>query len=171
MNHNAQEFLKQLHATNAETNGRKYHKLARRTGLMESYAASWHGRGIFQARLNVRVERYPDRCEVTGANLEQSEKDLDWKPVKVKRRLLTEDEWQTIIEWVSAAGFWELPTSDNAASCMDGEVWTIEGFRDGRYHEVRRLTGSVIDGTGEEVFRFGQRLARLAGLRDADDGM
>jgi hypothetical protein len=45
----------------------------------------------------------------------------------------------------------------------------IEGFRDGRFHFVRRNTWSILDGEGAEVFGVGKSMARLAGLTRFED--
>jgi hypothetical protein len=137
-----------------------------RRRVVESYAASWHGRGVFQERFRIRIDRYARRYELTAEVLELDEAG-DWQPVRVTTRPLSPEEWAQVGGWIDAAVFWELPHRDQAPGVLDGDCWTIEGYRDGRYHEVYRHTGSVLDGTGAAVYELGRRLARLAGLDHA----
>jgi hypothetical protein len=134
-----------------------------RRGLVESYQACWHGRGVFQERLCVRVDRFPGRCEITAQVLELAESG-DWLPAHVQVKPLTPPEWEAVRAWLEE-GFWQQPSRDGAAAVMDGDCWRIEGYRRGVYHEVYRHTGSVVDGSGSEVYELGRRLAALAGLR------
>jgi hypothetical protein len=133
-----------------------------RRGILESYLACWHGYGIFQERLCVRVDRYRNRCEIAAEVLELDESG-DWQPAHTRTRLLTPTEWEQLSAWVEA-GFWGQPRRVTAGAVMDGDCWRIEGYRDGEYHQVYRHTGSVIDGSGAEVYELGRRLAALAGL-------
>jgi hypothetical protein len=133
-----------------------------RRGLVESYQVCWQGRGFPQERLCVRVDRYRNRCELVGQVLAMREGG-DWQPAHTQTRLLTPAEWEQIGAWVEA-GFWQQPGRDAAAPVMDGDCWRIEGWRGGRYHEVYRHSGSLVDGSGAGVYELGKRLARLAGL-------
>jgi hypothetical protein len=92
----------------------------------------------------------------------------EWQPAHTQRRLLTPPEWEQVALWVEAA-FWRQPGRDGAAPVMDGDCWDIEGYRGGDYHAVYRHTGSLLDGTGAEVYELGRRLATLAGLRCFED--
>jgi hypothetical protein len=98
--------------------------------------------------------------------LEQDERG-DWQPAHVQVRPLTLAEWEQVTAWVEA-GFWSQPNRDGTPAVMDGDCWRIEGYRDGRYHEVYRHTGSMLAGSGVEVYGLGRRLAELAGLRHFD---
>jgi hypothetical protein len=157
------EFLKQLEAANAEARLREFRKLARRTGLVEAYVATWHGRGVLQEKLCICVDRCRDGCEITAQTLEQDEHG-DWQPARTQGRPLTLAEWEQVGAWLEA-GFWQLSSRDAAGAVMDGDCWRMEGYRDDTYHNVYRHTGSLIDGSGAEVYELGRRLARLAGLR------
>src|SRR5262245_8944073 len=144
---------------------RAHRKLATRTGLLESYAAAWHYEGGCLdpgGRLQVRVNRYRVRATIKAEAFD------DWQdaPSEVKRRFLSATDWQRLIEWVDAAGFWQLPIShDHSAAGFHTESWTIEGFRDDQFHFVRRTTWSVLEGVGAKVFRLGKCMAHLAGLK------
>lgn len=133
-----------------------------RQGLIESYGAVWHGRGVLQEMVRIRVDRFPDRLSILGETLQLT--DQGWEPVKSISQPLSEADWRQIQEWVLNSEFWSLPERDQAAPMLDGDSWEIQGYRDGTYHEVRRHTGSVLDGTGRDVYALGQRLATLAGV-------
>jgi hypothetical protein len=163
MNENLRQFLNGLDAATARSRLRDYRKRARGNHLVDSYSAEWHGRGVFEEKLRIGVDRFADRCEVTAETFTRSEH-LDWTPAAVIRGPLSDNQWREIRIWVADAKFWQLPTKDNAAAGLDGEVWRIEGFEDGRFHFVERHSWSVVDGTGTEVFRLGRRLAHLAGI-------
>ena len=156
-------------AATAAVGLRAHRKLARRTGLLESYLAEWHySGGCLDPRgmLRIRVNRYPVRATIKAEVFDAWED----APSEVKRRFLMATEWQRIIEWVDAAGFLQLPSRHAPSSAgFHGEAWTIEGFRDGRFHFVRRTTWSVLDGVGAEVFHLGKCMAHLAGLRRFED--
>jgi hypothetical protein len=169
MDEHVRRLREGMDAATATARLRHYRRLARRAGLVESYAAEWNARGIFAELLRMRVDRYADRSEAMGEVLRRSEKTLDWEPAEVKQRLLAGAEWQRFAEEVAAAKLWQLPTRDESTPGLDGEVWTIEGFLGGRFHFVRRHSWSVVDGTGAEVFRFGHCMARLAGLTRFED--
>jgi hypothetical protein len=130
--------------------------------IVESYQACWHGRGFPQEKFCVRVDRYRQRCELTAQVLEQDERG-DWQLARTQERPLTGPEWTQVSTWVEV-GFWRQPSRDAAAAVMDGDCWRIEGYRDGIYHEVYRHSGSVVDGSGAEVYELGRRLTALAGL-------
>jgi hypothetical protein len=132
-------------------------------GLLEAYAACWHGRGVFQSMARVRVNRYRDRWEIVGDILDLNE-DADWRPTQTNHRLLTPAEGGQVRGWVEAASFWSLPERDEAGCVLDGDCWTIQGYRAGEFHTVYRHLGSLVDGTGAEVYRLGRQLAALAGL-------
>src|SRR5205809_141782 len=117
-----------------------------RQGIVESYQVCWHGRGAFQERFCVRVDRYRNRCEMTVQVLEQTE-DGDWQPAQTQSRPLTSPEWEQVSAWVEP-GFWRQPSRDDAALVMDGDCWLIKGFRDVSYREVYRHTGSLVEGSG-----------------------
>jgi hypothetical protein len=134
-----------------------------RRAVVESYQACWHGRGFPQEMLRVRVDRYRQRCEIIAQVLEQNERG-EWEPARTQVRPLTGPELEQVSAWVES-GFWRQPSRDAAAGVLDGDCWRIEGYRDGSYHEVYRHTGSVLAGSGAEVYELGRRLAALAGLR------
>ena len=149
----------------------KYQKLASRTGLVEAYAAEWHcyggcldPGGIIRVRANRYSHRTTIKAEVFGK----------WQdtPSEVKRRFLTISEFQQIAEWVENAGFWQLESRHcPSSSGFHAETWTIEGFRDGQFHFVRRNTWSIMENVGVEVFEFGKSMTRLAGVtRFQDEG-
>jgi len=146
-----------------------YRKLARRTGLLESYLAELHySSGCLDPRgmLRIRVNRYRVRATIKAEIFDA------WQdaPSEVKRRFLTPSEWQRIIEWVEASGFWQLPNSHTPSSSgFGGHWWTIEGFRDDRFHSVRRTSWTVLDGVGSEVFRLGRCMVQFAGLNLSED--
>jgi hypothetical protein len=148
----------------AEVGLSTYRKLARRTGLVESYVAQWHYSGSCLdsgGTVRIRVNRYPRRATIKAEVFDA------WQdaPSEVKRRVLTGAEWQRVIEWMEVAGFWQLPTRHHPSSGgFHAETWMVEGFRDGRFHFVRRSTWSVLEGHGSEVFRLGKAMARLAGV-------
>jgi hypothetical protein len=148
---------------------RTYRKLARRTGLVESYLAQWNCYGGCLdpgGTVRVRVNRYPRRTTIKAEVFDR------WQdaPSEVKRRVLTGAEWQRVIEWMEVAGFWQLPSRHHPSSCgCHAETWMIEGFRDGQFHFVRRSTWSVLEGNGSEVFRLGKSMARLAGATRFQD--
>ena len=156
-------------AATAAVGIRTYRKLASRTGLLESYAAKFHyAGGCFDPRgmLRIRVNRYRVRATIKAEAFDA----LEDTPSEVKRRFLIGTEWHRIIEWVDAAGFWQLPSRHAPSSGgFHGEAWAIEGFRDGQFHFVRRTTWSVFDGVGSEVFHLGKCMAHLAGLSHFDD--
>ena len=65
----------------------------------------------------------------------------------VKRRRLTEAEWQRMLDLLNEASFWTLPfeekepePDENGAVtvCLDGVAWLLEGVSDGQYHRVSR---------------------------------
>jgi hypothetical protein len=151
-------------AAKAAAGLRTYRKLASRTGLQESYVAQLHySGGCLDPRgmLRIRVSRFRVRATIKAEVFE------GWEdaPSKVTRRFLIATEWQCIIEWVDAAGFWQLPSSHSPSSAgFGGERWTVEGFRDGRFHFVGRTSWSVLEGVGAEVFRLGRSMTQLAGL-------
>jgi len=157
------------HAATATVGLRAYRKLARRTGLVESYQAVWqYAGGCFDPRgmVRVRVHRFRVRATI------KAEVFAAWEdaPSEVKRRFLTATEWQSVLESVDAAGFWRLPSRHTPSSCgLHGDTWTIEGFRKGRFHSVRRTRWSILDGVGDDVFRLGKSLAKLAGVSLRDD--
>jgi hypothetical protein len=134
-----------------------------RRGIVESYQTHWIARGVFEERLCIRVDRYLDRCEIDAQVLERNEAG-DWQPTHALARRLTPSEWEHVSAWVEA-GFWRQPSRDAARAVMDGDCWHIEGYGGGSYHEVYRHSGSLVDGTGAEVYELGKRLAALAGLR------
>jgi hypothetical protein len=144
---------------------RAYQKQARRTGLLESYSAAWHYSGgcLDPRRMaRVRVNRYRVRTTIKAEAFVPSWRDA---PTEVKRRFLIGTEWQRVVEWIDAAGFWQLPSRHYPSSAgFHGESWVVEGFRDGRFHFVRRTTWSVLEGIGAEVFRLGKCLGHLAEL-------
>jgi hypothetical protein len=151
-------------AATAAVGIRTYEKLASRTGLRESYVAVFHysggcldPRGMLRIRVNQYRVRATMKAEVFDA----------WQdvPSEVKRRFLIATEWQRIIESVNASGFWLLPSTHTPSSIgFHRESWSIEGFRDGRIHSVRRTTWNVLEGVGAEVFRLGRFMAQIAGL-------
>jgi hypothetical protein len=116
--------------------------------------------------LRIRVNRFRVRATIKTEVFDAWED----APSQVKRRFLIATDWQRIIEWVDAAGFWQLPSSHAPSSSgFHGEAWTVEGFRNGRFHFVRRTSWSVLEGVGAEVFRLGKSMAQLAGLNLFDD--
>jgi hypothetical protein len=143
---------------------RAYQKLARRTGLLESYSAEWHYSGgcLDPRRMaRVRVRRYRVRATI------KAEAFGPWQdaPSEVERRYLIGTEWQHVVEWIDVAGFWQLPSRHTPSSVgFHTESWVVEGFRDGRFHFARRTSWSVLEGIGAEVFRLGKCLGHLAGL-------
>lgn len=137
-------------------------------GIVESYLAEWHGRGCFQERLTARVNRYADHAEIVGIVFARND-DADWYPLETSTRVLGENEWAEARALIAETGFWELTTNATATPCVDGDVWMIEGCREGCYHSVHRHTGHCADGvSGAEMYRLGKQLARLAGLRRFD---
>ena len=147
---------------------RKYKTLARRTGLVESYLAQRIcAGGCFDpgGTVSIRVNRFPRRVTLKAEVVDR------WLAApSVKRRVLSGVDWQRVIECVEGAGFWQLPSSHRASSCgFHGETWTIEGYRDGRFHIVRRTTWNLLDGVGAELFGLGESLASLAGVAPFTD--
>jgi hypothetical protein len=148
---------------------RKYRTLARRTGLVESYLAQWHYSGGCLdpgGMIRIRVNRFPRRATLKAEVFDA------WQdaPSEVKRRVLIGADWQSVVEWMKDAGFWRLPSRHHPSSGgFHAETWMIEGFRDGRFHFVRRNTWSILDGEGAEVFGVGKSMARLAGLTRFED--
>jgi hypothetical protein len=143
--------------------------LSSRTGLLESYVARWHySGGCLDPRgtVLIRLNRYRVRATIRAEAFDV------WQdtPSEVKRRFLSATEWQRVVAWVDAAGFWELPSSHVASGYgFGGETWTIEGFRDGRFHFARRTTWSLLDEVGNEVFHLGKYMGQLAGLSLFED--
>jgi hypothetical protein len=148
---------------------RTYRKLARLTGLVESYVAQWHCYGGCLdpgGTVRIRVNRYPRRATIKAEVFDAFQN----APSEVKRRVLTGAEWQYVVESMEVAGFWRLPCRHHPSSGgFHAETWMIEGFRDGRFHFVRRSTWSILEGEGAEVFRVGKSLARLAGIARFED--
>ncbi len=148
---------------------RTYRKLARRTGLVESYMAQWYCFGGCldpDGRIRIRVNRYPRRTTIKAEVFDA------WQDAasEIKRRVLSAAEWQRVIEWMEGAGFWQLASRHAPSSGgFHAETWMIEGFRDGRFHFVRRTTWNLLEGAGTEVFHVGESMARLAGLRRFED--
>jgi hypothetical protein len=138
--------------------------LARRKGLVESYVAQWHWHGGCLdpgGMARIRVNRYRVRATIKGEVFDK------WQDTtrEVKRRVLTGADWQRVVEWIDAAGFWQLPSRHTPSSGgFHGESWMVEGFRDGRFHFVRRASWSVPEGIGAEISRLGKCMGHLAGL-------
>ena len=134
--------------------------------VIESYLATCHGRGVFQEKLSIRVDRYRDRCEATGHVLELRD-DLEWHPTATHARRLAEAELTQVQAWVEV-DFWQQPTHDEGGAVRGGDCWLIEGFRRDVYHSVYRHTGHLLDGTGVRVYELGKRLAQLVGFQRFD---
>ncbi len=160
------ELLKQWReecdAVSADTALREFRNLARRTAIVESYVANWQARGVVREQLTVRIDHYRDRSEIKSHVFGWDERG-NWEPAQTLERPLTHLQWEQMSAWVEF-GFWKQPTRDAARPVMDGDCWSIEGYRDDRYHKVYRHTGSMADGSGAEVYELGRRLAHLAGL-------
>jgi len=146
-----------------------------RRGITESYRAEWHGRGVLEQRVSVRVDRYRNRAELECAILKRDD-DLEWRAAQTSTRPLTQAEWEQFSSKVEA-GFWHLLTRDRAAAIMDGDSWFIEGYRrgippsleycrGGTYHSVSRSTGNRMVGTGTEIYALGMWMAERAGCGD-----
>lgn len=82
--------------------------------------------------------------------------------------LLSSSEWEQVDTWAET-NFWRQPGRDTAAAVMDGDCWCIQGYREGSYHEVYRQSGSLVDGSGADVYELGRRLAALAGMRSSEE--
>lgn len=55
-------------------------------------------------------------------------------------RLLRPSEWTALAGKLEGAAFWTAPS--NGPSAIDGDDWVVEGRTGGRYHVIRRSTGS-----------------------------
>lgn len=133
--------------------------LAGRDGVLESYLASWHGRGWLQEKLTVRVDRYADRRQLTGTVLDLDD-NSDWQPTKTIHRDLTDEEWNELDRRLCACSFWQLPATDPGHCGLDGETWTLDGVREGRYHSVIRWSSWIGESFGSACTYF----AILAGI-------
>jgi len=53
-------------------------------------------------------------------------------------RSLSVDDWDRFMMHLEQAQYWQMPTRDNRMMAQDGAQWTLEGYREGRYHVVDR---------------------------------
>jgi len=124
-----------------------------RRGVLESYRASWHRRGYPEQRTWVQVTRHASKCRIDGTVL-GSDSQGDWKPVKATERCLSEAEWHGVAELLTLCDFWHLPSMTGNVG-LDGESWTLEGFRTGQYHSVERWSAGINE-------TFGRACAHMA---------
>jgi hypothetical protein len=90
--------------------------------------------------------------------------DEELRPGPTDTRVLATSECGQVAALIEE-GFWRVPLTDAGERVMDGETWSITGFRCGEYREVSRHTGNVVSGTGATTFALGAWLVRAAGLR------
>lgn len=139
-----------------------------RPRILESYEAWWHSPGFPPEKLRVRVDRYGDRAEISGCMLDV---DDQLRPGPAHTRILAALDWERFAALVEE-GFWRAPPTTTCQRLMDGESWSITGFRRQEYREISRQTKDVVSGTGTATFALGAWMARAAGLRrcGCDDG-
>ena len=111
-------------------------------------------------------EGFPSSIRLRKCGSERWRRDWNhfimWRTKKLCRlRHFPSADRRTTLE----AGFRRQPTRDAVGAVIDGGCWRIEGYRDGSYYEVYRHTGSLVDGSGAEVYELGRRLAGPAGPR------
>lgn len=138
--------------------------LTGRRGVLETYLAQYYAPGFPQEKFEVRVDHYRKRSEITAYNFHQDD-DARWQPGQPNISALTPEEWEQFFALIEA-GFWNVPSRDHSQHCMDGELVSIEGYRQELYHEVHRHAGSLIDGTGEQTFMILRWMATRSRLRN-----
>ncbi len=161
------EYPVEIPLKNIETDPEKFARIVTRLlrngflrgrgRVQESYFAVGHCRGFPQEYFDAQVDLYDDRREIVGKIYEMDDAGV-WQPNTTSKRPLSELEWEAVSEWIVASAFWQLPERDGSA-CLDGEWWSIQGFRNGRYHSVERMSGS-----SDKAMWFGHQLTRLAGV-------
>lgn len=71
---------------------------------------------------------------------------------------LTEDEWQTFINFLDESYFWDMPEVVKEELGTDGATWIVEGLKDKMYHQVWR---TIPDKEFRESCTYLLRLASL----------
>ena len=74
-------------------------------------------------------------------------------------RSLSDDEWNEFMRLLRQSGYWDLPPQDELPPPEDGATWIIEGLRNGKHHQVSRLT------PGMEFRDACVYLVKLSGLK------
>ncbi|SRR6266404_917878 len=74
-------------------------------------------------------------------------------------RELTRAEWESVLELLRKASFWDMPTLKEPFGGNDGADWVLEGSKAGHYHVVDRWSPSDRSYRAACVF-----IARISGL-------
>ncbi len=64
--------------------------------------------------------------------------------IESQSKKLTIEDWESIVNKISALKFWNLPTQENEILGTDGSQWILEGNVEGKYHVVDRWSGGII---------------------------
>ena len=103
----------------------------------ESYRFAWIP--TFHRPTVIRIWRSGDKYLLTIKRLNgmggYGLGDLDFE----RTRYLSPEEWHSFVDPVDRY-FWQSPATIDEPVPNDGASWTIEGFRDGQFHSVFRIT-------------------------------
>jgi hypothetical protein len=67
------------------------------------------------------------------------------KLIEDKNKKLTTKVWSNVVSNINSIDFWNLPSTKNGITGMDGAQWILEGKELGKYHVVDRWSGGEIE--------------------------
>lgn len=151
-----------LDETEAEERLTMFRETSLSSGVIESYIAEYQERGFLERKTHVQIDRYEDHCTLR-ADICQRNEHGDWEPCQTEERLVRPEQWNELSVLLEPC-FWQQPQRDTASAVLDGDAWSVEGFRGGVYQRVYRHAGSLVDGSGAGVYELGRKLLLLAGF-------
>jgi hypothetical protein len=129
---------------------------------------------IFRHPISLRVEKTKAGYFVSAKRL-SGEGGYNWGHLnRQTRRRLNETEWQELLELLSAASFWTLPSQEEEPKpnekgeltvCLDGTSWYLEGVKGGTYQAVYRYCPAAKSFKAVGLYML--KLSKL-GIRDSD---
>lgn len=101
----------------------------------------------FRNPISIRVEKTAAGYFVMGKRL-SGQGGYKWGHLdRQTRRRVSQREWQELLDLLTAASFWSMPTQDEeykpnekgeVTICLDGTDWYLEGLKGGTYQAMAR---------------------------------
>jgi len=106
--------------------------------VSEAYRLTWVP--SFHRTTTVRIWASEDGYFITAKRLERTAENRNGFAYTEAGRQISSANWNEIRTAIGKFDFWNLPANQNEALPNDGAAWLLEGWQNGRYHNVLRIS-------------------------------
>lgn len=106
--------------------------------------------------LSIRIESDGTKATMGVVEMDGTGESKPGKILWRKECPMEPDEWRALEDAITDSGFWETPTNEGKAwQGVDNSQWVLEGYQEGTYHVVARLSpeSGPFRAAGEALFR------------------